>query len=143
MPIQFQEEAVQAGQSGIMTTTINLISREEALLRNSQRPGMTMAEVMLCSGNSTDMVLVNPLSNQQFNLSFDELRRAFPEMDFENSVLSVDFRFQPDKSRNPPIYPSDMVDQLRAWGFSEQRIQALIEWEKGGPAPSGAIVTQS
>jgi hypothetical protein len=143
MPIQYQQEATLAGQSGTMTTAINLISRAEAVLRNSQRPGITMGEVIQCTGRSTDMTLVNPLSNTYFTLSFDELRREFPEVDFENSILTVDFQFQPDKTRNPPRYPSDMVDELRGRGFSEQRIQALLEWEKGGPPPPDAVISNN
>jgi hypothetical protein len=129
MPIQYQEEATHIGQIGILTTTVNLISRAEAVLRNSQRPGMSMGELMQCTGGSS-ITLINPILNTNFTLSFDELRRAFPEADFENSVVIVDIRFQPDKTRNPTLYPSDMVDQLRAWGYSEQKIQGLIEWER-------------
>lgn len=130
MPIQFQQEATLDGLSGTMITTINLISRAEAVLRNSQRPGLTMREVMQCTGRSTDITLINPLSNTNFTLSFDDLRRDFPEADFENSILIVDFEFQPDRTRNPPRYPSDMVDQLHTLGFSEQRIRDLLEWER-------------
>ena len=128
MPIQYQQAATYMGMEGTIIFTADLISLAEALSRNNQQSSMTMNELLACGQSS--ITFPNPFSNTKFSLSFDEVKQVFPASDFDNSVVIADIRFQPDPTRNPTLYPSDMVEQYRSLGLAEEKIQELIEWEK-------------
>lgn len=128
MGIQRQQAAIFMGMSGIVTFTATLISQAEALTQNSQSSGMTMNELAQCGQSS--VTFPNPFSPTKFLVSFAEIKQAFPDADFENSVVIADIRFQPDPLRNPTRYPSDMVDELRSLGLAEDKIQELVAGER-------------
>jgi hypothetical protein len=61
----------------------------------------------------------------------ETIAAGFTGLDFDQMVLLIENQFVPDRGETP-IYPSDMVDELREWGTSEETIQELLEWERQG-----------
>lgn len=127
MPIQYQEIATHRGMLGTLTYTVDLISKSESLSRNDQQPVMTMSEMLACGQSA--VTFPSPVPGKTLSLTFDEIKEAFAGTDFDNSVITANIRFQPDPTRNPPRYPSDMIEELRNDGTPEEKIQELLEWE--------------
>jgi hypothetical protein len=71
----------------------------------------------------------NPFTNETFKVSLEAIAESFKELDFDQTILRIETRFTPDRD-GKPLYPSDMVDEMRKRGFSEEKIQELLTWEK-------------
>lgn len=131
MTIISEKRSTYAGLTGVVTTTVSLVSREEFIKTSSYRLAgeRAMSFGQLMRTGSQGEHINNPYTDEIENFSYDRLAEVFQGMDFDNSYISIEFKFIPDAG-NKRVYPSGMVNELRRLGFSEAQIQNMIEQER-------------
>jgi len=139
MTIQFEKRVTHLGRPGVVTTTVRLVSREESQRQQDefakQHPdaptvGRTKSfGESLRDGSFKGVTVMNPITGEEEHISYATVVAAFKGQDFDSSVLRIEWKFVPDHG-GMPLYPSDLADEMRRRGFSEETIQELVEWEK-------------
>lgn len=134
MPLQYQKKVTRFGTLGTETMSVRLRPLNEEIKsyppsqRDIANQVMSLGQMLRIS-NFADITIPGPTPDQVQKLSYDELKAAFPDHNFDDYVLTVEYGFTPDKDA-PPLYPSDLADEMHRHGISEEQIQELIEWEK-------------
>jgi len=131
MPIHYESRTVFLGRSGIVTTKVDLVSREEfakgtAGIAAGDR-AMSLGE-FLARDDWQGLRWVNSYTGEEHIVTRDVILQAFPGYDIDNSFVAISAVFRPDPGQ--PLYPSDMVDQLRERGMPEEEIQKMLELER-------------
>ena len=78
----------------------------------------------------THMIIPNNISGNDIRIEYDAIIKEFPDVDLDTHRITIINRFTIDHENNPPLYPSDMLDELRAGDMSEEDIQALLDLER-------------
>ncbi|MDQ7026758.1 MAG: hypothetical protein Q9P01_11015 [Anaerolineae bacterium] len=125
MPIQHRQAVTWQGHPGTVTTTIKLIPRDDPSW--SEPPGEGSFANDLASDVAGE-TFENPYTGEDVFVSYQEVADAHPEMDLQNSFLSIYWEFV--LASGSRLYPSDMADEMRQNGWTEEKVQELLEWEQ-------------
>jgi hypothetical protein len=132
MLITTERTAIYNGISGLVTTIIELVSKDELVRRRSgqlEGPVLSVGE-LLRNSDQNQIVLKNRYTSEEINLSRETLTASFKDVDLETSFLVVSVNFSPDSDRTQGRTLDDLVNDMRRMGVPEDKIQEVIETEK-------------
>ncbi|MBI5667296.1 MAG: hypothetical protein HZC41_04745 [Chloroflexi bacterium] len=132
MPVQYEQAITFHGKPARVITTISLVPLAEAAHDISGLPPGKVDRTLgdaLATGTG-GFTTRNPYTNESVYVSYEEVARAYVDVDFYNVSLRVEFRLELDHSQGPTIYANDIVDDLRRWGHTEEQIEEQLEREK-------------
>lgn len=116
------------GKQGQYSLIARLVPRDEYLERNPDKTGIPTFGGQLRSAQQYE-TCYNAFAAEKHEISLAEIADGFKDVDFDQMILIIENQFVPDR-RDTPIYPSDMVDELREHGMSEDTLQELLAWER-------------
>lgn len=138
MPVEYKRDINHHGNTGRLIATARLRPLSEAnwnvpeeILANS-RGTRTFGEHVR-NGLAGAMV-VDPITFTELYIPFEDVIAADGEgVNLDEVFFEVSFRLDMDPGARP-LYPSDLEQDMRRSGISEEQIQAALEWERQGRA---------
>lgn len=132
MPVQHEQAITFHGKPARVITTISLVPLADAARED---PGVPLGKDVQTLGDALRSGIDgfssrNPYTNEPIFVSYEEVARAYAGADFNSSFVRIEFSLELDHSQGPPIYASDIVEDLRRWGYPEAQIQEQLEREK-------------
>jgi hypothetical protein len=140
MPILSRKEVVWNGHRGIVTTSYEAVMQDASSLEISAENGFTIGASndgsiahSLHIGRA-DEAWKNPITGETEFVSYRAAADAYPDLDLNKAFLRIGSEFIP--AEDETIYASDMVDIFRQRGWSEAKIQEMLDWETSIRNPS-------
>jgi hypothetical protein len=136
MPFETRTRINFHGNSGWLITTASLRPLSEAKWDDIPPEILARSRGTKTFGDWVDegvegTSLVDPLTQTRQYIAYRDIINADGSgVDLHTVFLNVSFRMEIDPGGRP-LYPSDLADDMRRNGITEDRIQALIEWERG------------
>jgi hypothetical protein len=126
MSMRYESSVAVHGNVGQLVVIADLVPLGETARAN----GVESVGVHLRRGESGLNFPIPITGTEQF-ISYEDVVRASEGADPDESTLSVQWRFDFDRSGSSAhLQPSDLVDEMGRMGISEERIQATLEWER-------------
>jgi hypothetical protein len=126
MPIQYETSVAVHGNIGKLVVVADLVPLNETAKAN----GVESVGAMLSRGES-GLTFPIPITGTEQFIAYEDVIRASEGVNPDESTLSVQWRFDFDRSGSSSrLYPSDLVDEMRRMGISEEKIQETLEWER-------------
>lgn len=130
MSIKYEERTTFYGRTGLVITTISLLSRDEVAVFNvNAASDVSVSFGELLRRNEPDDMLINPYTGSNVTISHSAIAEALQGMDFDNLFLNISFEFIPD-AYGPILSPSVLADYMRSRSWPEEEVQELLDWEK-------------
>jgi hypothetical protein len=118
------------GKQGQYSVIARLVPRHEYLERHPDKTNAPTFGDQLRSAQQYE-TRIDPFGKEILEVPLQTIAAGFNGVDFDQMILIIENQFVTDRGESP-IFPSDMVDELREQGVSEDTIQELLEWEKKG-----------